>query len=400
MSVERGAGRGAVRGGIFGRRLILAALLPLAACSSVPDELNPAEWYRGVSGWFRSDDAPADDMRTASAPDAGIVASRPVDASRPYPELSAVPEPPRPTLDPGQRIALAETLQEDRRTARQDDAMLRQAVPAPPSGAGLAPPPARTALAPAPVPAPRVEHVPVESLPPAAGGGVATLPGVRYAIPPRPPVAPPQPLSPQQGRLHSSVQAMPVQIADVEAFFGEVAGWGAAAVYSSDSVLSARAPVAPPQPLSGRGLQPQLSAPVGAAPIPGSTAAVWAIDRPPSVSAQVASITFPNGVSALTPSQRARLRTVAEMYRRYGGTLWVVGHASHRTPDMPFTRHMLVNYGISVDRANAVVDALRGFGVPEEAIVMSARSDWDPVYYEMMPAGEAQNRRVEIYLYY
>jgi flagellar motor protein MotB len=40
---------------------------------------------------------------------------------------------------------------------------------------------------------------------------------------------------------------------------------------------------------------------------------------------------------------------------------------------------------------------LERLGVPPEVIVVTALSDQEPTYFEVMPAGEAGNRRVEIF---
>jgi flagellar motor protein MotB len=53
-----------------------------------------------------------------------------------------------------------------------------------------------------------------------------------------------------------------------------------------------------------------------------------------------------------------------------------------------------------MDRANAVARALVRMGVPASEVSVAARADNEPVYYEFMPAGEAGNRRAEIYLDY
>jgi flagellar motor protein MotB len=64
------------------------------------------------------------------------------------------------------------------------------------------------------------------------------------------------------------------------------------------------------------------------------------------------------------------------------------------------SRHKSVNYRMSVDRAGAVARELTDLGVPSEMIVVTAMADEDPVYYEVMPSGEAGNRRAEIYIDY
>jgi flagellar motor protein MotB len=63
-------------------------------------------------------------------------------------------------------------------------------------------------------------------------------------------------------------------------------------------------------------------------------------------------------------------------------------------------RHRSVNYQISVERASAIARELANLGVPSEMIVVSAMADEQPVYHEVMPSGEAGNRRAEIYIDY
>jgi len=65
---------------------------------------------------------------------------------------------------------------------------------------------------------------------------------------------------------------------------------------------------------------------------------------------------------------------------------------------MPLARHILVNFNISFDRAQAVAGELMRLGVPASALVVEAVGDTQPLLAEVMPAGEAANRRVEIFL--
>jgi outer membrane protein OmpA-like peptidoglycan-associated protein len=69
-----------------------------------------------------------------------------------------------------------------------------------------------------------------------------------------------------------------------------------------------------------------------------------------------------------------------------------------RTKPMDADRHAKVNEGISIARANVVAEQLARLGVKREAIIVSARGDADPAYYEVMETGEAGNRRTEVYL--
>ncbi|MQX35538.1 OmpA family protein [Roseospira navarrensis] len=121
---------------------------------------------------------------------------------------------------------------------------------------------------------------------------------------------------------------------------------------------------------------------------------------PGARSQRVAVIYFADGSSRLSGQDRQVLSQVAALQRQYGGVLRVVGHASSRTGATDIARHKLANFNVSLARANNVADALMRSGVPGQFLFVGAASDSQPVYYEIMPTGEAGNRRTEIYLDY
>ncbi|NJN05753.1 MAG: OmpA family protein [Rhodobacteraceae bacterium] len=123
-------------------------------------------------------------------------------------------------------------------------------------------------------------------------------------------------------------------------------------------------------------------------------------DGPGSGSVKVATILFEDGSARVGGRERGILQKVATLHRQRGGTVRIVGHASSRTRNMDPSRHKSVNYRMSVDRAGAVARELTNLGVPSDMIVVTAMADEDPVYYEVMPSGEAGNRRAEIYIDY
>jgi outer membrane protein OmpA-like peptidoglycan-associated protein len=57
-----------------------------------------------------------------------------------------------------------------------------------------------------------------------------------------------------------------------------------------------------------------------------------------------------------------------------------------------------VNYQVSMERANAIARALTRAGVPASLVQVAAAGSASPVAPETMPAGEANNRRAEIFL--
>lgn len=107
---------------------------------------------------------------------------------------------------------------------------------------------------------------------------------------------------------------------------------------------------------------------------------------------------FRDGSSRLSSDDRKVLKQIAEMQRTYGGVIRVVGHASMRTGSMDLARHQQANQRISEARANAVARQLVKYGVPQGAIQVMAAGDTQPAYSEVMPTGEAANRRAEVYL--
>ncbi len=109
-------------------------------------------------------------------------------------------------------------------------------------------------------------------------------------------------------------------------------------------------------------------------------------------------VKFANGSDRIGRRHRDALKKVVAAHRTRGGFIRVVGHASSRTRDLPLAEHMLVNFSISVDRAEAVARELIRLGAPPGSVLTEARGDSDPVYYEVMPAGEQENRRAEVFL--
>jgi len=118
------------------------------------------------------------------------------------------------------------------------------------------------------------------------------------------------------------------------------------------------------------------------------------------VSAQVGLIRFNNGSAALSSADRSQLKSIAESQKKSGGTLRVIGFASSWTGNMDPLKHQLVNFDVSMRRANSVAVALMKYGVEGKSLYVGAKSDSEPIYLEVMPAGEAGNRRTEIYLDY
>jgi len=129
---------------------------------------------------------------------------------------------------------------------------------------------------------------------------------------------------------------------------------------------------------------------------PGVTAAFANQGGPGNIPPYV--VSFGHGSTQLNAADRLKVAQAADTVRSQGGFVRVVGHASSRTGDLAVGRHVLANFKASLDRATAVANELIQNGVDPSRVFVEAKGDTVPVYYESMPAGEAGNRRAEIFI--
>ena len=116
----------------------------------------------------------------------------------------------------------------------------------------------------------------------------------------------------------------------------------------------------------------------------------------------VARITFNHGSSKLSDEDFSKIKQVVNLFNENKGKkIVIVGHASSRTNyDMDLTKHALVNFNISLDRARKVMSEFSTIGFDSQRIELVAMSDAKPLYSEIMPRLEAGNRRAEIFIQY
>ena len=107
---------------------------------------------------------------------------------------------------------------------------------------------------------------------------------------------------------------------------------------------------------------------------------------------------FGNGSSRLSAADRQVLQQVAQLQRFQGGVLRIIGHASARTGNMEALDQQELNRQVSLERATAVARALVEYGVQPILVQVAAAGDDQTLYAESTPAGEAGNRRAEVYL--
>jgi outer membrane protein OmpA-like peptidoglycan-associated protein len=392
---------GRVRAPWASAALLFIGLLVVGGCSSVPDEANPIEWYRGVEGWVTGDEP-----RPSLQPVPG--------ANQPYPNLASVPSAPTGVPDVRARTEVAEGLVADRANALYADERVRRGLTPP----GAAPRGAVTGganLPPPPGPAPEYGAFPE---PPPEYGGFDNRP------PPPPPPSPPS---------FPVTQAMPARAP------ASVAQTGAgnsilAQVYQRSLAASERVmtnePTGPrsnrpapnlfgtPPPAAFAASSALPTASKGVLPSPAPAPAVSS--APPlrvaraanpearpyrglnadsaAVSHHVATILFATGSNALSREAKSLLGEIADWQRSNGGIIRIVGYASSRTRDMDAMRHRVANFRISLERAEAVARELRRHGVAPGKLAIGAKSDTEPVFSEAMPSGEAANRRAEVYI--
>jgi outer membrane protein OmpA-like peptidoglycan-associated protein len=177
---------------------------------------------------------------------------------------------------------------------------------------------------------------------------------------------------------------------------------------SSTAPMTAMAPTTSPAP-SGDGVSVDYSvlnglqsgAPTSYRPTTMPTAPVQTYAPSgslPGVGQAVGYVYFANGSSRLSAADRQVLQQVAQLQRMQGGVLRIIGHASARTGNMEALDQQQVNHDVSMERATAVARALVEYGVQPILVQVAAAGDDQTLYAETTPAGEAGNRRAEVYL--
>lgn len=370
--------------------LPLAVVTLTAGCSKVPDAINPVEWYKSTAELLTGEE---DEGTQEPAPAEGTLAAdrgTPAPgADEQFPNLASVPE--RPQVESAEsRQQIAEGLIADRRKARYSAEIIRRQGEAGSSVAANAPvaPPPPVVAAPRSGPA-------APSIAPTAPPPPASLPAAQaMPAPPSPQrLAVNQPTMPASGQPTGVADVFRARIAEQNRLPSQMAsGEGAAGTSSFNAAGDGFDTVV----ISSNGVTSAGSGGRSGQPIANSIAPISSLSR--LGMERVATIVFSNGSSNLNSRDREVLAGVLELQRQRGGIVHVVGHASSRTRTMDPARHRQVNHKISAARADAVASALAKIGLPRDAIKVDARADSEPMYYEVMPTGEAGNRRAEIYL--
>jgi outer membrane protein OmpA-like peptidoglycan-associated protein len=371
----------------------VASSMFVGGCSQVPDAANPAEWYKSTVDFIAGEDE-TEEGKTEVQSD--LVADRNTPApgaEQPFPNLASVPETPR-TSTTGERQQIVQGLVADRQQAQySSEAIRRQGAPVQPLRKGTGTAIAAAASSPTP-------GMPVIATPVAPPPTMASQTPMAAASPPPGQVtlAPPPP--PGSGvtetfraRLaQTTAQGMNAVMPPANALAVSGPEQFETVIVSSSGVIAQSTEMAAAPTFSA--LPPvaanELSGPAPAAPP--------TFGLPARGSVKVATIQFSNGSANLSNTDRRILRDVFALHSQRGGKVRVIGHASSRTRSMDPVLHKMVNFQVSVDRASAVARELSGLGMRREDILVDARSDSAPLYFEVMPTGEAGNRRTDVYL--
>ena len=340
--------------------LAAAVLFGVTACDSsrdVVDSVNPVKW-------FESDDAANSEPKPIPGEDGD------------YPAIGAVPDRPEEPAIKREYMQLADVLAADRENALYTDEVIRREAPPvrvitppdpaqapaePPTASGITSPP-ESAPQPVPQPAPVPQAAPQPAPQPA--------PAPQPVQAPQPAPAPsPSPSQTQTAQVAPQVAPQPAP----------------APQPLTPSQSSAPAPASAPPP------SPDVAQ---SAPAAAATAAATRTQM-------IATIYFPSGGARLTERDREILTQVAGIYSRDNGKrVVIVGHSSRSGASGDESQQALVNYKVSLDRAAAVGQALVSAGIPINQIVVDARGSKELKYSEETPAGEAGNRRAEVFLQY
>ncbi len=364
-------------------RLAVALAVPLTivGCSYVPDALNPAEWYRDTVDYMSEDENPADETQPTEASAEEDAAGSTEQATVKEQEL----------VQEGLVADRDQGRYSDEDLSRQGEAMsaLKPEKPQAVVQAQPAPRPvqntgdtAQVAAQPAPMQAQPAQTNQRQSLQEIYHNALAQkrpyAGGARTVTVPAPASASPAP--------QVATASMPYQGGELETVIISSSG------VHSGGAFNARFLNQAPTGTPTAQIIPTAITQDGANPL--ST-----FDHTKSSqSYKVATIQFGVGSANMSGNDQAILRKVAALQMKRGGTIRVIGHASSRTRNMDEARHNVVNLKTSTERADMVAKSLMHLGVAPATLYVGALSDADPVYYEVMPSGEAGNRRAEVYI--
>ncbi|NVK18389.1 MAG: OmpA family protein [Methylocystaceae bacterium] len=373
---------------------VLAAPLLLVGCSSVPDAVNPVEWYRSSVEYFNEDDTDVAEQADSGS-EAGDVAEAAPEAQKKIESGFVAAQTPQrqyaqPVMRQGQVVnALNDSTDVD--VAAQ--------------------PPAPKAAPTEPVITTQINENPVIDTNPAENRVVASTPTQSSPI---------QPTQPRDTRSVSEVyeanlaQTRPLNSMDTmnNTSAYELNTHPFETVVISSNGVQHQGAAYGQQPTQVAALNNVMTTDVRSTYAAGmaiepqvvrSGQALSLSQYNPSMftgSFQVATIQFGVGSASLSNEDVRILKEVLSIHNQQGGVIRIVGHASSRTRNMTPEQHMQVNHKVALSRADKVANKLLQLGMPGDRLFVGGVSDSQPLYQEVMPSGEAGNRRTEIFVDY
>jgi type VI secretion system protein ImpK len=104
---------------------------------------------------------------------------------------------------------------------------------------------------------------------------------------------------------------------------------------------------------------------------------------------------FPSGSDQVRNNYRPMLEKVVRALQGEGSYIEVIGHTDNRPI---FNARFPSNWELSNARAENIADILQSYGIPEDRITHTGRSDQDPIAGNDTPEERALNRRVDIHI--
>lgn len=377
----------------FGLATVLGSVMLVSACTKVPDAINPVEWYKTTSDFVTGED----DVEQKDA-DGNTLQS---DRGKPPPGADgATPNLARVDDQMTQRKNAAAGLSADTAGRKYADSVQRQSDGAQNSlyaedKAPAAPQITAQQVAPAPLPTTPIATAKAMPAP------VAPTPAPIAAAAPSPTAtAAAAAPDPSYGVDPGMRDRLAQQLAEIQARAADQGSLLPSDLTSNSqgqqTVIISSGGIETSS-VSTQSFQLQTGNPQLASLIQGPVSNNGALPLP-AASTKVATILFKNGSAGLDATDRKILADVARIQRKNGSVVRVIGHASARTQNMNPDVHKQTNFKVSVKRANQVATELKRMGISSEMILTAAVGDNHPVYLEVMPSGEAGNRRTEIYL--
>ncbi len=372
------------RSAYLGLATVVGGAMLVSACTKVPDAINPAAWYRSTSDFVTGKDSPDDKDANGNSLQADRGAPPP-GADGSTPNLARVDD------QMAQRKNATGGLSADTAGRKYAESVQRQDEGAQNSlyaedKAPAAPQIEAQKAAPAPMPATPVTTANAAPVPAATATpsptatAAAAAPDPSYGVDPGMRERLAQQLAEIQARAADQGSLLPSDLT--------ANNQGPQTIIISSGGIETSSPQSYQLQTNNQQFASLIQGPVsnnGALPLP-------------SASTKVATILFKNGSAGLDARDRKILADVARIQRAQGSVVRVIGHASQRTKNMDPIDHKQTNFKVSVNRANQVAEALKRMGISSEKILTAAVGDNHPLYLEVMPSGEAGNRRTEIYL--